>query len=130
MANSEFKTAAAQLLDQNGVKESPAAATLQAEPQNAPKQAPAANVAAAKPATPTVTRIPLTFPLVVALAKKRLSLGLAVACAVGMLAVPELLIPKSFKIFNVILGLVMGLTYGVILTYPQAGEEATGEHGK
>ena len=115
MANSEFKTAAAQLLDQNGVKESPAAAALQAEPQSAPKQ----------PA-PTISRIPLTFPLVAALAKKRLSLGLALACAAVMwLVVPELLIPKSFKIFNAILGLVMGLTYGVILTYPQAGEEAT-----
>ena len=114
MANSEFKTAAAQLLDQNGVKESPAAAALQAEPQSTPKQ----------PA-PAAARIPLTFPLVAALVKKRLSLGLALACAVAMLAVPELLIPKSFKIFNVILGLVMGLTYGVVLTYPQAGEEAT-----
>lgn len=114
MANSEFKTAAAQLLDQNGVKESPAAAVIQTELQSTPKQQASA-----------AAHIPLTFPLVVALAKKRLSLGLALACAVAMLVVPELLIPKSFKIFNVILGLVMGLTYGVILTYPQAGEEAT-----
>ena len=119
MANNEFKTAAAKLLEQNGVKET-AAAVMQAEIQIAPPQSPAPNTTSYKTASP-VARIPLTFPLVVSLAKTRLSLGLAVVCCALMwLVVPELLIPKSFKVFNAVLGIIIGLTYGVILTFPQS----------
>ena len=127
MANNDFKTAAAKLLEQNGVK-GPGVAVMQAEMQSAPPQSPAPNTTSAKTALP-VARIPLTFPLVVSLAKTRLSLGLAVVCGIGMLAVPELLIPKSFKIFNVVLGIIMGLTYGVIFTFPR-NEEIGASHEK
>ena len=119
MASSEFKTAAAKLLDQNGVK-NPAAEVIQAERTEKP-----ANVLQAEMQIPArkVEPIRITVPLILSLAKTRLSLGLAVLFCAGMwLVVPELLIPKSFKIFNLVLGLLMGLTYGVILGFPHNGE--------
>ena len=119
MASSEFKTAAAKLLDQNGVK-NPVAEVIQAERTEKP-----ANVLQAEMQIPArkVEPIRITVPLILSLAKTRLSLGLAVLFCAGMwLVVPELLIPKSFKIFNLVLGLLMGLTYGVILGFPHNGE--------
>lgn len=119
MASSEFKTAAAKLLDQQGVKNM-AAEVIQAERTEKP-----ANGLQAEMQTPArkVEPIKITVPLILSLAKTRLSLGLAVLFCAGMwLVVPELLIPKSFKIFNLVLGLLMGLTYGVILGFPHNGE--------
>jgi hypothetical protein len=117
MANSEFKTAAAQLLDQNGVKESPTAAALQAEPMAQPIMQESKQVISAK-------KIPINLPFLLSLAKTKLSLGLAVLGGFFMLAVPELLFPYTFKIVNVILGIVIGLTYGIILCFPnREGEQ-------
>ena len=114
MATSEFKTAAAKLLDQQGVK------NVAAEVMQAEVQAPAE---AKKTAFPQPKKIPITVPLIFSLMKTRMSLGLAVGCCALMwLVVPELLIPKSFKIFNAVLGIIIGLTYGIILAFPHSGE--------
>jgi len=107
MATSEFKTAAAKLLDQHAANK-PAAVEMD--------ETPAQNPAPRR-------KTPVTPSMILSLAKTRLSLGLAVLCCGGMwLVVPELLIPKSFKIFNAVLGIVMGLTYGIILSFPHNGE--------
>ena len=120
MANNEFKTAAAKLLEQNGVK-GPGTETGKAENAGNAGNVMLAGVQIDK----SVHRenIPITLPLLISLATTKLSLGLALlCCALMWLVVPELLIPKSFKIFNVVLGIIIGLTYGVILTFPQSRE--------
>ena len=123
MANNEFKTAAAKLLEQNGVKGLGAEA---GRVENAGNAGNAGNVMlAGVQIDKSVHRenIPITLPLLISLATTKLSLGLALlCCAVMWLVVPELLIPKSFKVFNAVLGIIIGLTYGVILTFPQSRE--------
>jgi hypothetical protein len=141
MANSEFKTAAAKLLEQHATK-NPVAEAMQAESvENAGNVMQAemkdsrtqvgqivtpvqtqSSAAEKKTAVlqPKPKKVPITLPLLLSLAKTRLSLGLALGCcALMVLVVPELLIPKSFKIFNVVLGIIIGLTYGIILSFPR-----------
>jgi len=120
MANNEFKTAAAKLLEQNGVK-GPGAEAGRVENAGNAGNVMLAGVQIDKPVHRE--KIPLTLPLLISLATTKLSFGLAVVCcALMLLVVPELLIPKSFKVFNAVLGIIIGLTYGVILTFPQSGE--------
>ena len=120
MANNEFKTAAAKLLEQNGVK-GPGVETERVENVGTVGNVVLAGVQIDKPVRRE--NIPITLPLLISLATTKLSLGLALlCCALMWLVVPELLIPKSFKIFNVVLGIIIGLTYGVILTFPQSRE--------
>ena len=120
MANNEFKTAAAKLLEQNGVKR-PGAEAGRAENAGNAGNVMLAGVQINKPVHRE--NIPITLPLLISLATTKLSLGLALCCCALMwLVVPELLIPKSFKVFNAVLGIIIGLTYGVILTFPQSRE--------
>ena len=119
MANNEFKTAAAKLLEQNGVK-GPGAEAGRAESAGNAGNVMLAGVQIDKPVHRD--KIPITLPLLISLAKTRLSLGLALFCCLLMLLVPELLIPKSFKVFNAVLGIIIGLTYGVILSFPHSEE--------
>ena len=124
MASSEFKTAAAKLLDQHGVKK-PAAATIKMQADSATNEIVAEPVMIVQEPEParSAEKIKITMPLLLGLAKTRLSLGLAVVCCALMwLVVPELLIPKSFKIFNAVLGIIIGLTYGIILAFPHQRE--------
>ena len=120
MANNEFKTAAAKLLEQNGVKGTGAEADRAENVGNAGNVM-LAEVQIDKPVHRE--KVPITLPLLISLAKTKLSLGLALfCCAVMWLVVPELLIPKSFKVFNAVLGIIIGLTYGVILSFPRSKE--------
>jgi hypothetical protein len=134
MANNEFKTAAAKLLEQHATK-NPAAEAMQAESvesagnvMQAERQAEGMQVEQAvspvhMQAAAAAKKIPITLPLLLSLSKTRLSLGLAlVCCALMWFVVPELLVPKSFKIFNVVLGIIIGLTYGIILGFPHSEE--------
>lgn len=133
MANSEFKTAAAKLLDQHATK-NPAAEAMQAESaenigngmQAASPVQTQASTAAKKTVAPQPKKIPITMPLLLSLAKSRLSIRLVfVSCAFMWFFVPEMMIPNSFKIINVLLGIIMGLTYGTILAFPHQSEGGT-----
>ena len=134
MENNEFKTAAAKLLEQNGVKgpgveagraenAGNAGKVMLAEEQDGAATRP---VEAPKYVPVRREKIPMTLPLLISLATTKLSLGLAVVCCALMwLVVPELLISQSFKIVNVVIGIIMGLTYGVILSFPKLEEGGT-----
>lgn len=130
MANSEFKTAAAQLLDQQGVK-NVAAKAMQAESvKNAGNgMQPAVQSYDSMGMLPQIktsstseqsaqhlVRKAITVPLLISLAKTPLSLGLAVlCCALMLLFVPTTIFTKAF---NAVLGIIIGLTYGIILAFP------------
>ena len=124
MANSEFKTAAAKLLEQHALKDP----VLEARKVESVDEAGSTHNSVLSAAQEleqqkTPSKMSITLPLILSLVVKRLSIGLAVVCCALMwLFVPELFFPKSYKIFNIVLGIVMGLTYGVILSFPHQEE--------
>ena len=119
MANNDFKTAAAKLLEQHEAK-SPAAEAIRVE--STVVQEPVVRVEPVMKAKPA-KKIPITASLLFALAKKPLTLALVAVCSALMwLIVPELLVSEVYKVVNITLGIVMGLTYGIILTFPRSDE--------